>query len=595
MPTSSLSDSPHLVVFRQASSSVVQLPSSGEVELGTEEGACVRWQQEDGGVVRAVLRITDESVSLRLAQGSIRILVNGVPAAGVEYLSSGDVITLGAITIGFRGGPRRLPARALLEPGHLRQRLLEETERFLRYESPFAVMVLALEGQGPAEHALAAEAIGRAVRRVDVVGFNGASELVVIFPETTESVEVPARRVIQAVLPAAPGVKAGLVLCPSDACNADALLGGARLAARSAPAGGLARLGDAARLIVVGALEARVVDPITAGLFDLIRQLAASDLPVLVHGETGAGKEVVAHALHAWSPRAEHRLVAMNCAAIPENLLESELFGYERGAFSGAVGAKPGLLETASGGTLFLDEVGDLSAPAQAKLLRVLETRRATRLGGTRDRAVDVRLVAATNRNLEQEAVANRFRMDLYFRLSAATVVVPPLRDRPLDMSLLAHAFLDSACRKLDKQPKSLSSSAMRRLALHNWPGNVRELKNLMDYLAASAPGSEIVAANLPERIAAQAAPWMLAERRRGDEPAVSGSGGAAPPRQFRNIYEEIEELERTRIREALEEVQGVRVKAAQLIGMPLRTMLTKIKQFGLEEAGGTPARKAKR
>jgi DNA-binding NtrC family response regulator len=204
------------------------------------------------------------------------------------------------------------------------------------------------------------------------------------------------------------------------------------------------------------------------------------------------------------------------------------------------------------------------------------------RLGGTLERVVDVRVVSATHRNLEEQSTAPRFRSDLYYRLSATTLLVPPLRDRPLDICLLARAFLQHACDDLGKPPIALSSAALRRLTLHNWPGNVRELKNVMRYLAAAVSGTEALACQLPDRVAATAAPWMVAEgsaaaRRQTaeDRPACEGV--------FRNIHEEIEELERTRIRQALEHTGGVRVKAAQLIGMPLRTMLTKMKQYGLE------------
>src|SRR5262249_15354084 len=176
---------------------------------------------------------------------------------------------------------------------------------------------------------------------------------------------------------------------------------------------------------------------------ELIRRLAGSTMPVLVTGETGAGKELAASAIHHLSPRNKQRFVPLNCAAMQDTLVESELFGYERGAFSGAAGQKPGLLEVADGGTVFLDEVGELSPATPAKLLRALEEKRIMRLGGTRSIDVDVRIVAATHRNLEEEVKAGRFRQDLFFRLSAATVVLPPLRDRPRELGILARAFLD--------------------------------------------------------------------------------------------------------------------------------------------------------
>jgi transcriptional regulator with GAF, ATPase, and Fis domain len=296
---------------------------------------------------------------------------------------------------------------------------------------------------------------------------------------------------------------------------------------------------------------------------------------VLVHGETGVGKELAAAALHAWSPRRRARLVALNCAALPEPLLESELFGHERGAFTGAAGVKEGYLEAAAGGTVLLDEVGDCSPEAQAKLLRALETKRITRVGSTVERPIDVRIVAATNRPLEDEVAAGRFRRDLFFRLSAATVVIPPLRDRPLDLPLLARHFLGEARSRLGRPPLALTPAALALLCEHRWPGNVRELKNAMDFVAVTTGLGPVEVADLPS--------YLLGRSRNGPP-----SRRAAPaPRIFRNLYDEIRELERTRMQEALTAAGGVRVTAAALIGMPLRTFVTKLKEHGLS---GIPA-----
>ncbi len=315
-------------------------------------------------------------------------------------------------------------------------------------------------------------------------------------------------------------------------------------------------------------------------LFALVQKLALSDIPVLVMGETGAGKEIVAAALHAWSARGDQRLVSINCAALSEALFESELFGYERGAFSGAYATKIGLLESAQGGTVFLDEIGELSLAMQAKLLRVLETRTLTRVGAVAERPIDVRIVGASNRNLEQDVAAGRFRQDLYFRLNAATVVVPPLRDRRLDVHPLARAFLEDSCARLARSPMSLSDDVLLRLAQHPWPGNVRELRNLMEYVAATVQGDVVEERHLPAR---------LGESAGAQAPPANGQGGGAsalsPPPVFRNLYDEIRELERTRLEQALAAAGGVRVKAAALIGMPLRTLVTKLKEHGL---GGT-------
>jgi DNA-binding NtrC family response regulator len=464
----------------------------------------------------------------------------------------------------------------LLSWEEVRQRLAEETARALRHARPLAVVALDLGldrvDAGPLDREQLAVTIRGALRLGDVVGWDGASAILAILPETAETAVIPANRLLRALTPIAPAARAGLALCPGDAFDADALQAGAESAAASATAGAVARVEDAVSRFSLAGLSIVVADPAMKRLYALVDRLARSDLPVLIVGGSGVGKELVASALHAWSPRREARMIAINCAAIPEALLESELFGHERGAFSGAAGTKIGLLEAASGGTIFLDEIGDCPPAQQAKLLRVLETKRLTRLGAVTEREVDVRVVAATNRSLEDDVKSGRFRGDLYFRLRAAAVVVPPLCDRPLDVQVLARAFLAAACERLARPAPALtiSPAAMHRLALHPWPGNLRELKNAAEYLAATVDGSTVEPRHLPEEIARSAPPWATTARR---------ADPTATPR-FRSLYEEIDELTRTRMLEALAASAGARARAAELIGLPLRTFVTKMKEL---------------
>ncbi|HEY5920295.1 MAG TPA: sigma 54-interacting transcriptional regulator [Kofleriaceae bacterium] len=326
----------------------------------------------------------------------------------------------------------------------------------------------------------------------------------------------------------------------------------------------------AVRTVAVGDRSVIVADPAMARLYELLERLAASELPVLVCGETGTGKEVAATALHQQSKRAARPLVSLNCAAIQENLVESELFGYERGAFSGAVAAKPGLLETANGGTVFLDEIGDLPPSVQAKLLRVIETKRVLRLGDVRDRAIDIRIVAATNRDLVKDVVAGRFRRDLYFRLSGATLWLPPLRDRPRELPFLAEMFLRDACRQHGRTAMQLSAATQRKLLAMTWPGNVRELKHLMEYVSAAVDARIVEPHHLDQGLPAQA-------------PAHDVSFEELPSTaQFRPLADEIRELEQARMAAALTAANGNQRLAAQLLAMPLRTFVFKLKQYGL-------------
>ena len=210
----------------------------------------------------------------------------------------------------------------------------------------------------------------------------------------------------------------------------------------------------------------------------MLRRAAGSDATVLLEGESGTGKELFARALHAFSSRVDGPFVAINCAALQETLLESELFDHEKGAFTGAVAKKPGKFEVAHRGTLFLDEIGDLPPPLQAKILRAIEGHRFERVGGTTPLHVDVRIVAATNKDLQAEVSARQFREDLYFRLSVFPITIPPLRDRPEDITILARYFIDRFCKDLKKPALALSSNANEALKAYSWPGNVRELQN---------------------------------------------------------------------------------------------------------------------
>jgi DNA-binding NtrC family response regulator len=328
--------------------------------------------------------------------------------------------------------------------------------------------------------------------------------------------------------------------------------------------------------VSLGSREVIIADPAMARIYELIARLGRADVSVLVCGETGVGKENAALAVHHHSRRCAGPFVAINCAAIQETLAEAELFGYEKGAFSGASATKPGLLEAAGGGTVFLDEIGELSLAVQAKLLRAVESGRVTRVGGLREREVDLRIVAATNRDLEAEVRAGRFRQDLLFRLNVGTVALPPLRDRPREIGVLARVFLDAACTRAARRPLEIAPSAMRRLAAHAWPGNVRELRNVMEFAAATVEG-EAVEENDLRLSASSPAPEEAGRRDDRAEPAV--------PVVFQPINEEVRQLEARRMVEALAVCGGVHTRAAALIGMPIRTFSSKLKLYRLSSA----------
>ena len=300
---------------------------------------------------------------------------------------------------------------------------------------------------------------------------------------------------------------------------------------------------------------------------DMAHRAAPTDLTILVQGESGTGKEVLARAIHRLSVRKDGPFVPVNCAAIPEGLLESELFGHERGAFTGAVRARPGRFELAKEGTLFLDEIGDMPLSMHAKILRVLQEREFERVGGTRTMTADVRVIAATHRDLDAAVAQGTFRQDLFYRLQGVGIVLPPLRERVDDLPLLATHLLERAAQRLTRQPAVLSPEALRCLWTYPWPGNVRELQHVLEGAMVLSDGV-IRPDHLPPAIqrAAQARPATLAG------PVLSGS-----------LDEALEEWERRMILDALQQTQGVQARAAKILGVSERSLWYRIKKLGIQ------------
>jgi two-component system, NtrC family, nitrogen regulation response regulator GlnG len=347
---------------------------------------------------------------------------------------------------------------------------------------------------------------------------------------------------------------------------------------RRAASGALHGRGDTAGAPRMPELLGRA--PAMQQVFRAIGRLARSSVTVLITGESGTGKELVARALHEHSPRAGRPFIALNTAAIPVDLLESELFGHERGAFTGADALRRGRFEQADGGTLFLDEIGDMSPPLQTRLLRVLAEGEFYRVGGQTPIRVDVRVIAATNQNLQERVTRGLFRDDLYHRLNVIRIELPPLRARAEDIpGLLAHYMLVAA-HELGVEPKALAPDALARLAAYDWPGNVRELVNLCRRLSVLAPGSEVHVADLPPELpgvpsagaretdwAVALATWAERHAREGQTPLLD----AAQPH-----------FERVLIRAALRRTQGHRQEAAKLLGWGRNTLTRKLRELGM-------------
>jgi two-component system, NtrC family, response regulator AtoC len=540
--------SAYLLVVDNDSSSIFDLPRSGVVVIGRAPEAELRVQHASVSRRHATIRVDDGILRIADLGSHNGTRVNGVPVSEARVLASGDVATVGDVVLVVHFSTPAVIARSAYAEGGWRRRLVEEIERATTHDRTLAVLVAI--GQGP-------DAFGD-LRLIDVVGTGDDGNTLVLLPEVDRD---KARELASRVITAP--ARAGLAMVPADGCDADTILLAARAAARRAAAGAVADVADNATRIELGERHVLIADPAMSRVFALLERLAASELPVLVTGETGVGKENAAYAVHHWSKRTGP-FIAVNCAAIaPESLVESELFGHEKGAFTGATSAKAGLFESAAGGTVFLDEVGELPMVIQAKLLRALESKRITRLGESRERPIDVRIVAATNRVLPAEVTAGRFREDLMFRLSGAVVVLPPLRDRKCEIPLLARAFLGPS--------KTLTPATMQVLLTHPWKGNVRELKKAMEYAAVIAPDDRVEPYDLPTELGgAEVSPVSA--------PATVIE--AAP--SFRPLAEEVRELERRRMTEALAAAGGVKTRAAQLIDMPIRTFTHKLKELKL-------------
>jgi DNA-binding NtrC family response regulator len=339
-------------------------------------------------------------------------------------------------------------------------------------------------------------------------------------------------------------------------------------------------------LLLKEALGARHGAPTIIGehqvLLDVLRALrrvAPTDTTVLLGGESGTGKELFARALHAHSDRATGPFVAINCAAIPETLLETELFGHEKGAFTGANARKPGKFEVAHGGTLFLDEIGEMPVNLQAKVLRVLEERSFERVGSNTTLHVDVRLVAASNRDLRASVAARTFREDLFFRLSVFPITIPPLRERGSDVPLLARHFIERFAREQNKRPPHLSSSATAALEGHAWPGNVRELQNCIERAVILADGDTVHAQHLHLGAGEIARDTPAPPRDPWEEIDLSGT----LPEASRRV---LMEVERRKIQEALDEARWDHAKASAALQIPPRLLLARIRDFKLAPRG---------
>jgi DNA-binding NtrC family response regulator len=517
---------------------------------------------------------------------------NGTRLAGRPIqearVHSGDELALGDLI----ATAHVLAAPDLVQSGidgyeRMTRRLHEEVVRAHEFGRPLALLMLRAAESASAQVGHFIADLAPRLRRVDGLGIYDDRTAIAILPELTrEAALAAATHVLQARPPGE--LLAGLALYPSAASSDEELLALCRRACLAAQRERPLREVDAAHTADAPTADGAVVlDPSMLALYRTVLQIGPRGLPVLITGETGVGKEVLAAALHRASGRSGP-LKVINCATIPQQLTESILFGHERGAFTGAAQRATGLFEEAHNGTVFLDEVGELSPTAQAALLRVLQEKRIARVGSTREIDVDVRIVAATHRDLEAMVQAGTFRKDLLYRLNAVMLDVPPLRERRVEVAALASRFLERAIAEWGGTARGFSPEVLALLESHDWPGNVRQLRNVVERAAALCERAQIEAIDLPNTLrgAGAAAHAVEASKTLAPPPLATEADAAEPGAEAEDdafFRDRVREYESALIRDALDKAQGNVKRAAELLRMPLRTLTYKLKTFGMK------------
>jgi DNA-binding NtrC family response regulator len=547
-----------LVVMSPTGAGSVQVPVQGVLVIGRSADCdvCV----EDARLSRrhAELRCGATIVLVDLgSRNGTSVRGERVPANAPVPVRVGDAIAIGGtlLTLQRASGGERL--RHVWSHGYFEARLEEECARASKRGSPFAILRVHVEG----ESAPPLDELDGA----DMLASYASGEYEALFTGMSAS-EADARAAAIGARFAGSGWRAAVAAYPRDGRTPEALIEHTTRA--------LVRATPEAALMTQGAIDR---------MDAVIRRVAAGAINVLVLGETGVGKDVLARRIHELSPRAKMPLVAINCGALSETLLESELFGHEKGAFTGAMQAKQGLLESASGGAVFLDEVGEMPHPIQVKLLRVLDQREVMRVGAVRPRTIDVRFIAATNRDLEAEVAGGRFRRDLYFRLNGVSLSLPPLRERREEIGPLARTFLEDACRAMGRDDRpQIAADAMEAMRQYQWPGNIRELRNVIERAILLCTGDRITREHLPlEKMRTVFAEPGPSSTRLAPPPIPNSAQGhrtTMPP----EAPEEGTPDERQRIIEALDGCAGNQSLAAKRLGISRATLIRRIEEYAI-------------
>jgi len=521
-------------------------------------------------------------------------ILNGKKISSKYVLKEGDQISIGATIFSYSiAAPIEATIKGLMGYSQFDRRLFEELDRAARFKRPLTVMMVGLDfkessSKGSKKEIEAAqkksfiklvEHTKSMIRAMDSIAYYGSYEVELMLPETGKQDAMVLAQKIQRISAKDQSmlIAIGIASYPEDSRSKDFLIDKSRQAlkkARGKSETGIVQAKEDVKKIDVSGHKIIVKSEKMLQIFELVTRIAKSNISVLIQGETGVGKEVIAEDIHYKSERSDKSLISVNCAALTETILESELFGYEKGAFTGADQQKIGLFESAKGGTIFLDEIGEMPGKTQAKLLRVLQSKKIMRVGGNKEIPIDVRVIAATNKNLEESIRNGTFREDLYFRLNAITINMPPLRERHEEIPELVNHFTKVFSKENNRVELTISREAMGLLEKYEWPGNVRELKNCIERACVIAPESIIYPEHLALKIG-EDEPLRLRPR----------SGGGEVTQQATlvgNMKDLMENYEREIILDVLKKTNFNQTKAAELLKLPRRTLVSKIRKYKL-------------
>jgi two-component system, NtrC family, response regulator AtoC len=522
---------------------------------------------------------------------------NGTFIAGQNVekavVKPGDEVVLGTVTVTVHEPNKSAPATGLIGHDRFRETLAYEVTRSRFFGRPLSVIIArALDGSDRHVRYWFPR-IQPIVRPVDWAAMYGPEVVELLLPDASLAV---ALELAEKMSRAEPRVGFGVATFPEAGTSAEELLGESRAAAQRSSRAHPVQTAEAQGPRTVAPEKDSDMVAQSAAMKELLhtaRRVAKGSIPVLIHGETGTGKEVLSRFIHETSTRKKNPIICVNCGAIPGELVESMLFGHEKGAFTGAAQQQKGVFEAADGGTVFLDEIGELPATAQAALLRVLETKRFTRVGSTKEIAVDVRMLAATHRDLQVMCDEGGFRLDLFFRLNTMTLRVPPLRERIEDIEPLSQRLLERANEANGAHIRRIDRDALDLMRAYEWPGNVRELKNVIERAVVIAEGDEITADDLPETVRGRRSERMPAAN--GGEPAGEPRAGTPFHLLEGDFRTRLERLEADLLRDALEHAGWNQTETARQLSMPLRTLTYKIKVLGIKKPPAPPRAERRR